>query len=123
MDNQVVTEARKYLDTVDFVIDLYDKSFVWANEKVLHTAGYTADEFSKLHTYDTLDKSVDPEAYRNELAEELIKMQGTTIVLCNTKTGKKIRLEIEYRVFQCNDGWYRAAKVLKVEELPNESTA
>jgi len=118
MDNPVVIEARKHLDKVDFVIDLYDKSFVWASDEVLRVAGYTADEFSKLHTFDTLDKSVDLDAYRRELSEELVKIHGTTILLCNTKTGKKVRLEIEYYVFEFNGGWYRAAKSLKVEMLP-----
>ncbi len=38
MDNPVVVEARKYLDKVDFVIDLYDKSFVWAADNVIRAA-------------------------------------------------------------------------------------
>lgn len=117
MDSPVVIEARKYLDTVDFVIDLYDKSFVWADEKVLRVAGYTAEEFTKLHTFDTLDISVDQEAYRKELAEELTKKHGTTTVFCNTKSGQKVRLTIEYHVFELNGGWYRAAKCLKFDML------
>ncbi|HUD20241.1 MAG TPA: hypothetical protein VMR81_07400 [Patescibacteria group bacterium] len=117
MDNPVVVEARKYLETVDFVIDLYDKSFVWASEKVLQIAGYTSSEFTKLHTFDTLDKSVDQEAYKKELAEELANKHGTTTVLCNTKVGKKVRLTIEYQIFELNGGWYRAAKALKVDML------
>lgn len=118
MENPVVVAARKLLDRVDFVVDLYDKSFVWASDEVLRTAGYTASEFSKLHTFDTLDKSVDQDAYSRELSEELKKIHGTTKLLCNTKSGKKVRIEIEYRVFEFNGGWYRAAKTLKVEMLP-----
>jgi hypothetical protein len=118
MENVIVVEARKYLDKVDFVVDLYDKSFVWASDEVLRVAGYTAEEFGKPQTFDTLDKSVDQEAYRKELEEELTKIHGTTRLLCNTKTGRRVRLEIEYRVFQFNGGWYRAAKALKVEMIP-----
>lgn len=117
MDNPVVIEAKKYLDRVDFIIDLYDKSFVWASDKVLQVAGYTSDEFAKLRTFDTLDKSVDQEEYKKELAQELINKHGTTTVLCNSKEGKKIRLTIEYYIFEFDGGWYRVAKALNAEML------
>jgi hypothetical protein len=115
MDNPIVVEARKHLDKVDFVIDLYDKSFIWATDEVIRTAEYTPEEFMKLRTYDTLDKCVNQEAYAKELANQLIQKHGNTSVLCNTKSGKKIRLTIEYHIFEFNGGWYRAAKALKVE--------
>lgn len=118
MNSGVVSEAKKYLDTVDFVVDLYDKSFVWVNEGVLRVAGYSLEEFTKLHTVDTLDKSVDQEAYIKELSDELKDKHGTTTVLCNTKEGKKVRLTVEYHIFEYSGGWYRAAKGLKVEMLP-----
>lgn len=118
MDNPVVIEALKYLDKVDFVIDLYDKSFVWAGDTVLKTAGYTSEEFTKLRTFDTLDKSVDQEAYKKELMNELKDKHGAAIVLCNSKTGQKIRLDMEYQIFQFEGGWYRAGKALKFEILP-----
>lgn len=118
MDDPVVIEARKYLDPVDFVIDLYDKSFVWADEKVIRTAEYTPEEFSKLRVYDTLDKCVDQKAYASELAKQIAEKHGTTTVLCSSKTGKQIRLEIEYYIFEFQGGWYRAGKGLKVEKSP-----
>jgi hypothetical protein len=48
MDTTLVTEAQKYLDNVDFIIDLYDYSFVWGSEGVLKRAGYTMEEFTKI---------------------------------------------------------------------------
>jgi hypothetical protein len=118
MDNPVVVEARKYLDTVDYIVDLFDNSFVWGGERLLKVSGYTLEEFLKLRNFDTLDKSVDQNAFRKELSEELAKKHGTNTVLVNTKTGRKINLTLEYHVFEYNGGWYRAAKALNMETMP-----
>lgn len=116
-DNSLVTEALKHLDKVDYIVDLFDNSFVWGGEGVLKTSGYTLEEFLKLRNFDTLDKSVDQDKFRKELAEELAKKHGTETVLVNTKTGQKINLTFEYHVFEYKGGWYRAAKALKVEKV------
>jgi hypothetical protein len=117
MDNPVVVEAQKYLDKIDYIVDLFDNSFVWGGEGVLRVSGYTLEEFLKLKNFDTLDKSVNPEAYRKELADELAKKHGVMTVLCNTKTGQKINLTYEYHIFQYKGGWYKAAKALKAEKV------
>src|SRR4030042_3432659 len=118
MDNPIVIEAQKHLDKVDFIIDIDDNSFVWGSEDALRASGYTLEEFTKIRNLDTLDKSVDQEAYRKELVEMLAKKHGTSTVLCNSKNGQKIRMIHEYDIFEFNGGMYMAGKGLKVENLP-----
>jgi hypothetical protein len=118
MENPVVVEAGKYLDKVDFIVDLFDNSFVWGSEGVLRASGYTLEEFMKIRNLDTLDKSVNQEEYRKELAEMLVKKHGVSTVLVNSKTGQKIRMTHEYHIFEFKGGWYMAGKGLKVENLP-----
>ncbi len=118
MDDSVVIEAKKHLDTVDFVVDLYDNRFVWASEEVLQLGGYSLEEFTKLRNLDTLDKSVDQTEIRRKMTEDLAKRHGTTTVLCNTKAGQKVRLHFEYQIIELNGGWFMAGKTLNVEKLP-----
>lgn len=118
MEPPVLTEAKKYLDTVDFIIDLYDKTFVWATDKVIHRTEYSPEEFKDLQVYDTLDETPDAASYSKILAEQIIQKHGTTSVLVKSKTGKKMRIEIEYYIFQFDNGLYRAGKGLNIEVLP-----
>jgi hypothetical protein len=118
MGNPLVIEAQKYLDKVDFIVDLYDNSFVWGSLEMLKDAGYTAEELTKIKTLDTLDSSVNQDAYRKELMEEVDKGHGTRAVMVHSKTGQKMRLTFEYYVFEFDGGHWMAGKGLKVEKLP-----
>lgn len=116
MDTLLVAEAGKHLDKVDFIIDLFDNSFVWASDEFLQLGGYTLEEFTKLRNLDTLDKSVDQMDIRERLNEDLVKKHGTTTVLVNNKAGQKIRLNFEFQIIEYNHGWYMAAKSIKAEK-------
>jgi hypothetical protein len=118
MENPIVAEANKYLHPVDFIIDLFDYSFVWGSEGVLQTSGYTMEEFTKIRNFDTLDKSVNKEDYRKELSQMLTNKHGISTVLVNSKNGQKMRMTHEYHIFEYNKGTYMAGKGLKVEMLP-----
>jgi hypothetical protein len=116
MDTTLVAEARKYLDKVDFIIDLYDNRFVWASDEILTLGGYTFEEFTKLRNLDTLDKSVDQMEVRNRMNEDLVKKHGDSAVLVNTKAGQKVRLTFEFQILEFNHGWYMACKCVKSEK-------
>ena len=117
MDNPIVVEAKKYLDKVDFVVDLFDSSFIWGGEDVLHLSGFTLEEFTQRRLFDLLDKSVDQVVIRKKLAEDMAKKHGTTTVFCNTKAGAKVNMTMEFNVFELNKGWYMAGKILKTENV------
>jgi len=117
MDNPIVVEAKKYLDKVDFIVDLFDNSFTWGGEDILRLSEYTLEEFMQRRLFDTLDKSVDQEVIRKKLAEDIAKKHGETIVFCNTKAGTKVNLTMEFHVFEFDKGWYMAGKILKTERV------
>jgi hypothetical protein len=118
MDVPVVAEAQKYLDKLDFIVDLFDNGFVWASDEILTLGGYTFEEFTKHRLFDTLDPSVDQDGVRKRLSEDLSKQHGIIKILVNTKAGKKVNLEMEFHVFKYNHIWYMVGKLLKSEPLP-----
>jgi hypothetical protein len=117
MDNPIVSEAQKYLDRIDFIVDLFDSSYVWGSNEALKATGYTLEEFIKLRNTDLLDKKINPNDYRMEALEYLKKEHGTTTVKLEAKSGTRKQGLIEYQVYKFNDGYYMAAKGLKIEPL------
>jgi hypothetical protein len=117
MNQKIVDEAAKLLNPIDFIMDLYDMSYVWASKTLLNDMEYTLDEFQKLRSLDLLDEKVEEQKYRKVIADLLAKKHGTTSLTLNTKSGKKIKSEIEYQIFEFDGGFYMAGKGIKAEHL------
>lgn len=118
MDQKIVDEAMRYLAPVDFILDMYDMGYYWASKKLLDDVGYTLSEFQQMHVDDLLKNTADKDKYREEIAEWLVKKHGTTTLIVSTKSGKKIRAEAEYHVFNFNGVYYLAGKGINVVSLP-----
>ena len=115
MEN-VLAKAREFFgEDLDYVVDLYDLSIIWASSRVVDASEYSLEELHHKSLIDMLDPDINTEDYRKNISERLIEGNGTTDVHTINRSGIKYILHIQFQTFDLGGGMYMACKALKVE--------
>lgn len=116
MDEGLLIEAKKYLPDPDFIVDLYDLTFIWASPRGLAMGGYDQTDVGKLRSIDVIafDQKYSEQDFRKELSQRLGQRQGTMKLPVKIKGGATAMMELEYHIFSYKGGWYAADKILEM---------
>jgi len=107
MKDEIFDEAEKYMKNPDLVIDLFDLSIVWMNDRTKKLLEYTDKDVQEKTVTDIF--GYDKEETRKALSED-IKKHGFRDMTAKTKSGKKFQMKAEFHNFEFKGGFYRAAK-------------
>jgi PAS domain-containing protein len=113
----VLAEARKFLPDCNYICNLFDLSFVWVDSKALEMTGYTEEDAKNLKNIDIFDESYTEAAYRKDTIEHIAQTTGEADYLVKHKSGGNMKIRVQYHVFEFNNGWYIAGKILQLEYL------
>jgi hypothetical protein len=99
---------------------LYDLFFIWVSESTLIATGYSLGEVRKLRNIDIMDTSHHTEAdIRKELIQRITRVHGENEYYIKHKNTGTLFIKIAYHVFEFEQGWFLAGKVLSI--LPQVS--
>lgn len=114
---KLLEEANKYLKNPDVIIDPYDMTFVWMNEKILRRAGKnlvgervasTSEDPYGIEDFRVMSAEVMTVDHKVRKKEILIKMGP----------GKKRKALINYVMIKFDNQPYLVTKVIKIERKP-----
>lgn len=117
MNDELLAEAKKYLASPDYIVDLYDLSFIWASDRGLSLTGHPKEDVGKLRSVDIIafDEALTEEIFRKQLSERIGKRHGQMALPVKKAGGGVLQLTIEYQVFIYKGGWYIVGRVLKTD--------
>lgn len=113
IDSSLLAEAAKQLPGCDYIVDLYDLTFVWASSHALSVTGYTMDEILQLRNLDIADEAYDEVKLRAELNERIATGSGEKEYVITHRDKSKIFIHYAYKIFYFHDGAYLTGKLLE----------
>ncbi len=105
----LVKEARKHIDDPDAIIDPYDLTFVWVNEKAAKSFGYSASEMTDKQV---LDFTLLPRTKVMKITLTLLHGLFKQEIPIKTKGGKRVDKRIKYKVIRFEGCPYFVTKFL-----------
>lgn len=115
MDESLLKEAQRQLPNLDFVVDLFDLSFLWTSQKLQSKSGYLENELSHMRLVEF--SNMDEASWRKTLEERLVKIHGTAIIIIHNKQGLKMEFTEEYKVFTIGKNYFMAGKGISLEQI------
>lgn len=114
----VLESARQHLEAPDYLVDLYDLTFIWASPKALKLSGYTQADIGRKRSIDIIafDEQLTEKRFREQLTERIGKGHGQLALPIKTPSGERLMITLEYHVLSYADGWYIAGQI--IESLP-----
>jgi PAS domain-containing protein len=112
--DEVLQKAVEALKEPDYLVDLFDMTFVWASPKGMALTGYTQEDIGKMRNIDIIafNENLTEEQFRQELGKRLRRGHGEMELPVKKTNGEIITLKIEYQVIKHNNGWYIAGKFI-----------
>lgn len=119
MNEELLAEAKKYIGEPDYIVDLYDLTFIWASDNGLQLVGRPKEDIGKVRSVDIIafNEQFDEAAFRKQLAERIGARHGEMVLPIKIKDDGTAKMTIEYQVFIFKGGWYIVGKVLKTEPI------
>jgi PAS domain-containing protein len=116
----LVAAARRVLPDCEYIVDLFDLSFLWSNPQFTEKLGYPPEEVLKLRNIDMLDPRYDEARLRKQLIERVEKIEGENDYILVCKDKHKVLACLHYHAFQLAGGWYIAGKLASVKPVSDE---
>ena len=116
MDKIIEKAISIYKEGLDYVIELSSLRIVWASDKTIQESGYSREKFLKMRIPDIVPPE-EIEKFKKDLSERLIKKQGTAWFIRQVNNNKKVRVLIDYQIFDHDGNSWMAAKILDADHL------
>jgi len=115
----ILKEAKKQMPDFDYIICMDNMKLIGLNDKTAQLIGYSADEMLGLKNYEFLD-----EYYKNvfllEVLERIVKHEGEWTIVVPTKDKRKLLVEVNYHLFEYENGGYMVGKIINSVEIADE---
>ena len=115
MSDEILDEAKKHLSDFDFIVDLFDLQFIWANQNVSDIIGFSKDEIIKKHVLDLL--VINENEYRRSLVERMTKGSGNVDLIMKRKDNTHVSLSIQFCTMSFNGGEYLIDKITSSKQV------
>jgi PAS domain-containing protein len=116
----LIAAARNVFPDCEYIVDLYDLSFLWSNPQFTEKLGYPPEEVLTMRNIDMLDKRYDEARLRKQLIERVEKTEGENDYILVCKDKHKVLVCIHYHAFEFNKGWYIAGKLASVKPISDD---
>lgn len=111
MSNEILAQAKKYLNNPDLIIDSYDTTIIWASKNAAKITGYSVNELGSMTAMSLLSMKEKIKQFFKIVT--ILKQSGKTLISIKTKQGKIVKIETEFYNFEFNEGFFHASKIIR----------
>ena len=113
MEDALLKKGKKFLKSIDFVVDLNALTFVWVNEKTAKKLGYTAKEMLKIRPQDILDFGGIFNQMR--LMKLMHQPEGEIDWNVTKKDGSQVTIYAKFHNLEHDGGTYHFTQITKMD--------